>query len=111
MEDNSKLRESLDYSWELRDFTKTEHNVHFPYFGWKSCWLMATLPAGEWLFKIILEARKRKSSNNGLMSDEPEIEHNSTLKVNTDYIQRSYCVFLWESDTHNGHPTAMLGLS
>lgn len=37
---------------------------------------MAALPAGEWLFKIILEARKRKSSNNGLMSDEPGIEHN-----------------------------------
>lgn len=37
---------------------------------------MAALPAGEWLFKIILEARKRKSSNNGLMSDEPGKEHN-----------------------------------
>lgn len=46
---------------------------------------MAALPAGEWLFKIILEARKRKSSNNGLMSDEPGIEHNTTLKMNTDF--------------------------
>lgn len=82
---NSKLRKSFDYSCELRDFTKTEHNVHFPYFGWKSCWLMAALPAGEWLFKIILEARKRKSSNNGLMSDEPGTEHNTTLKMNTDF--------------------------
>lgn len=73
---DSKLSKSFGLKFRIRIFTKTEHNVHFPYFGWKSCWLMAALPAGEWLFKIILEARKRKSSNNGLMSDEPGIEHN-----------------------------------
>ena len=77
MEDKLQVKKIFfGLKFRIRIFTKTEHNVHFPYFGWKSCWLMAALPAGEWLFKIILEARKRKSSNIGLMSDEPGIEHN-----------------------------------
>lgn len=91
--------------FRIRIFTKTEHNVHFPYFGWKSCWLMAALPAGEWLFKIILEARKRKSSNNGLMSDEPGIEHNIHVEEEHILIQRScFCTFISEQQRHPRPP-------
>lgn len=55
----------------MRSRSKPNINKIFFYFGWKSCWLIAALPAGEWLFRIILDALKRKSSNNGLIKDEP----------------------------------------
>lgn len=95
--------------FQVRIFTQTEHNVRFPYFGWKSCWLMAALPAGEWLFKIILEARKRKSSNNGLMSDEPGIEHNIHVEDEHIVIQRFCLALSYQSSKvkgTQGHPTA-----
>lgn len=66
---------------------------------------MAALPAGEWLFKIILEARKRKSSNNGLMSDEPGIEHNIHVEEEHILIQRScFCTFISEQQKHPRPP-------
>jgi hypothetical protein len=100
-EKHSKLRKSFfGLKFWIRIFTKTEHNVHVPYFGWKSCWLMAALPAGEWLFKIILEARKRKSSNNGLMSEEPGTKHNM-LRMRTDFHSDILsCTFLSEKQRH-----------
>ena len=67
---------------------------------------MAALPAGEWLFKIILEARKRKSSNNGLMSDEPGIEHNIHVEDEHTFNSKILsCTFIPEQQRHLRPPS------
>lgn len=97
---NSKLRKSFWLQLWLQRLYQDWTQCALPYFGWKSCWLMAALPAGEWLFRIILEARKRKSSNNGLISDEPGIEQISCSRGRQILIGRFYCAFLSEQHRH-----------
>lgn len=78
------------------------------YFGWKSCWLIAALPAGEWLFRIILDARNRKSSNNGLIKDEPETAIHIYCSILTLSLQMPKRCFITTKSLHGTTLTNVL---